>query len=244
MTPRYQMISLAVPDEILAQVCPGQFVNIKVPGCPGVFLRRPISVCDVREGLLVLLIARAGDGTNAICEAVAGSTLDVLLPLGNGFDLDSSLQGQRVLLVGGGVGVAPLLFYGKCLKDIGAQPHFLLAARNAGAFVLTDEFERIAPTYYITDDGSRGEKGFAAQSRILESDYKRIAVCGPSPMMKTVAAEARRRGISCEVSLENMMACGLGACLCCVEKTVSGHRCVCTDGPVFNTDELTWHLND
>ena len=151
--------------------------------------------------------------------------------------------GEKVLLVGGGVGVAPLLEYGKMLKEQGANPVFLLGARTADDLLLLDHFQAISTVYVTTEDGSAGEQGFVTQHSILRAQhFDRISCCGPKPMMMSVARYARQTSTPCEVSLENMMACGLGACLCCVEKTVKGNVCVCTEGPVFNIDDLTWNL--
>lgn len=225
----------------LPTIGPGQFVQIAVPNSKTTFLRRPISVnyvsSDHRE--LHLLIRKAGDGTHALCALAVGDLVNILLPLGNGFPLEE-MRGRRVLLIGGGVGVAPLLYYGERLKEIGAQPVFLLGARSARDILLGGEFNAMAPTCLSTEDGSLGVRGFVTDNPVLNADFDVWAVCGPAPMMKAVAARARQRDIECYVSLENMMACGLGACLCCVEKTVRGNVCVCTNGPVFNINELTW----
>ena len=162
----------------------------------------------------------------------------------------SMVNGQR-LLVGGGVGVAPLLYLGKVLSDAGAPPTFLLGARTATDLLLLDEFRRYGRVEVTTEDGSMGQKGFVTNHSILSDEaFGMIHCCGPTPMMKAVAAYARQKGICCEVSLENLMACGLGACLCCVEKVrrhdadgqLHEHNvCVCKEGPVFNVEELRWH---
>lgn len=237
----YSLLRLAAQgSEILPVVYPGQFVQVAT-GAPGVFLRRPISVHDVcGAGVLILLVRRAGRGTDHLLNLPKGAAVNLLLPLGNGFTLDAP-EGERLLLVGGGVGVAPLLYLGKCLRRRGLKPEFLLAAKTKSDLLRLREFERVGTVYTTTDDGSAGVKGLVTAHPILsEGDYKRIYCCGPSPMMKAVANIARERGIECEVSLENMMACGLGACLCCIEKTVKGNVCVCTEGPVFNINQLTW----
>ena len=140
-----------------------------------------------------------------------------MLPLGNGFT--PAKTGEKVLLIGGGVGVAPLLYMGAAMKQAGQEPTFLLGARTA----------------------QDGEKGFVTNHSILSQEqFDRISTCGPTPMMKAVARLAVAKGIACEASLENLMACGLGACLCCVEKTTEGNVCVCKDGPVFNIQSLLW----
>ena len=165
-----------------------------------------------------------------------------MFPLGNGFS-PAGRQGEKVLLVGGGVGVAPLLDYGKYLKEHGAEPVFLLGARSKSDLLEQELFNAIAPVYVTTEDGSEGEKGFVTQHSLLKKEtFDRISVCGPKPMMVSVARYAKATGTPCEVSLENMMACGLGACLCCVEKTVKGNVCVCKEGPVFDINDLTWEM--
>ena len=146
-----------------------------------------------------------------------------------------------MLLIGGGVGVAPLLYMGAEMKLAGIEPTFLLGARTAQDLLLTDEFNKYGRVYVTTEDGSEGEKGFVTNHHILTQEtFDRISTCGPTPMMKAVARLAKAKGIACEASLENLMACGLGACLCCVEKTVDGNVCVCKDGPVFNIQSLLW----
>lgn len=228
----------------LPGIRPGQFVEVKVEGSPSTFLRRPISInyVDRENNQLWLLIKKAGDGTRQLATLKPGDTLNLVFPLGNGF---SPVQkpGEKVLLSGGGVGVAPLLEYGKYLKENGAEPVFLLGARSVSDLLELDMFRSVAPVYLTTEDGSEGEKGFVTQHSLLsEQTFDRISVCGPKPMMVSVARYARQTSTPCEVSLENMMACGLGACLCCVEKTVKGNVCVCKEGPVFDINELTWNI--
>lgn len=240
---RYIRIRLT-DTEPLPNIHPGQFVEVKIEGSPTTFLRRPISVnfVDTAKNELWLLIATVGEGTKCLAKLHIGDKLNLLFPLGNGFS-DIQEEGERVLLVGGGVGVAPLLEYGKWLKEKGATPIFLLGARTGSDLLELDDFKRYGNVYITTEDGSVGEKGFVTQHTLLQTrSFNRISVCGPKPMMVAVAKYAMRAGISCEVSLENMMACGLGACLCCVEKTVRGNICVCKEGPVFNIKDLNWEL--
>lgn len=225
----------------LPAIKPGQFVQIAVEA-PGVLLRRPISINDVNPeaSTIDLLIRRAGRGTAALIALKPGAVINILLPLGNSFDLTGLKESSRLLLIGGGVGVAPLLYLGRCLQNQGYTPEFLLGARSAADLLLLDEFSALGTVHVSTEDGSRGEKGLVTAHTALQSAVDRIYCCGPSPMMKAVAAIAREKGTECEVSLENMMACGLGACLCCVENTVKGNVCVCTEGPVFNINQLNW----
>jgi len=233
--------------EPLPEIRAGQFVEIKVDNSPSTFLRRPISVNFVDEARneLWLLIQIVGEGTRHLARLQAGDSLNVLFPLGNGFT--PGLAGERVLLVGGGVGIAPLLQYAKQLRQAGATPYLLLGGRSAGNLLQLDLFRQYGEVYVTTEDGSMGEQGFVTNHSVLESFLSsptegaiRISCCGPKPMMQAVARWAKQHQVRCEVSLENLMACGLGACLCCVEKTVRGNVCVCKEGPVFDIEALTW----
>lgn len=239
-------------NEPLPEIRAGQFVEIKVENSPQTFLRRPISVnfVDEERNELWLLIQVVGEGTRHLASLQVGNMLNVLFPLGNGFTQGTA--GESVLLVGGGVGIAPLLEYAKQLKQVGATPYLLLGGRSACNLLQLDLFRQYGEVYVTTEDGSMGERGFVTNHSFLESFASfplkgtrggaRISCCGPKPMMLAVAKWAKEHGVTCEVSLENLMACGLGACLCCVEKTVKGNVCVCKEGPVFNINELTWQI--
>lgn len=223
---------------------PGQFVEVRVDGSPTTFLRRPISISfvDEKANELWLLIAAVGEGTRRLASLRQGDELNCVLPLGRGFTMTDE-AGTRCLLVGGGVGVAPLLYLGRCLLAAGNEPTFLLGARTKTDLLMLREFETTGRVLLTTDDGSCGEKGFVTQHSALQSEaFDFVYSCGPKPMMLSVARYAKKAGTPCEVSLENTMACGLGACLCCVEPTVKGNLCVCKDGPVFNINELTWQI--
>ena len=239
LSTRHVLLRL-VPRGDMPEMRPGQFVEVS--GGPSVLLRRPISInnVDYERGELWLLVAAVGEGTKYICGMKAGESLNIVLPLGNGFTMPAAPA--QPLLVGGGVGVAPLLFMGSVLARAGIRPTFLLGARTADELLELDYFTAIGDVYTTTEDGSHGERGFVTDHSILNTSPSSIHVCGPKPMMVAVARYAKSRGIPCEVSLENMMACGVGACLCCVEKTVRGNVCVCTEGPVFNIEELTWQI--
>lgn len=222
----------------------GQFVEIKVNGADGVLLRRPISIHDYDRlsKTMSLLVHIVGNGTRQLATLKAGDKLDVVFPLGNGFDLAAA--GARPLLVGGGVGVAPLFFLAKELKKCGAEPVFLLGAKTASGLLKRKDYEGVCRVDIATEDGSEGIKGFVTNHPDLASEqikgFTSILQCGPTPMMKAVAAKANEAGVECFASLENMMACGFGVCLCCVTDTVNGMKRVCADGPVFNVNDLKW----
>ena len=239
----YTLLRLTDPDGALPEMLPGQFVEIRVDNSSTTFLRRPISInyVDSENNELWLLVHVVGDGTKGISQLKEGDTLNCVLPLGNGFSIPDT-PGNTILLIGGGVGTAPLLYYGEYLRKKGCTPIFLLGGRTAEDLMQLDLFKNIGEVYTTTEDGSMGEKGFVTNHSILtKKTFDAIATCGPKPMMVAVAKFADAHDIPCEVSLENMMACGVGACLCCVEKTNEGHNvCVCKEGPVFNSKVLQW----
>lgn len=245
LSDKYVLIKLTY-DRPLPSMVPGQFVEVLIDNGAQTFLRRPISInnVDIEKNQLWLLVAMVGDGTRHLARLNTGDRLNCVLPLGNGFTFpDTVMQAaeRRFLLVGGGVGVAPLLYFGKELHDMGCVPSFLLGARTAKDLLLVREFMRYGNVYLTTEDGSGGEKGFVTDHSILKSErFDQISTCGPLPMMKAVARYAAKVNTYCEASLENMMACGLGACLCCVEKTKMGNVCVCKEGPVFDVNKLLW----
>ena len=239
---RYVLLKLTDDRQALPEMLPGQFVEVRIDDSPSTMLRRPISIhyVDRDANELWLLVALVGDGTRRLGSLSAGDTLNCVLPLGNGFTM-AKRPDERILLVGGGVGVAPLLYFGERLKAVGAVPTFLLGARSASDLLMLDRFQAIGKVAVTTEDGSMGEKGFVTNHSLLQqATFDRISTCGPKPMMVAVARYAAQANIPCEASLENLMACGLGACLCCVEKTVDGNLCVCTEGPVFDTRRLLW----
>ena len=239
---RFVLLKCTDPNAPLPPMMPGQFAQLRVDGSKETFLRRPISInfVDTKLNRIWFLVQLVGAGSRALGRLREGDTLNAFLPLGNGFSMPVSAE-KKHLLVGGGVGTAPLLYLGAQMNLMGMRPTFLLGARTKDMLLQLEDFERVGDVYVTTEDGSAGEKGFVTQHSILfKQHFDRISVCGPSPMMKAVARFARANSVPCEVSLENMMACGLGACLCCVEKTVKGNVCVCTEGPVFDINELTW----
>lgn len=241
---RYCLLKLT-SDRQLPEMLPGQFVQVKVAGSEKTFLRRPISVnyVDEEANELWLLIQIVGPGTLRMAQYVSGDTVNVILPLGNGFTAPRPGVNSKILLIGGGTGTAPMLFLGKTLIKSGFKPDFLLGGRTNSDIMQMEEFQKSGTVHVTTEDGSSGEKGFVTNHSILVSvKFDKIYTCGPKPMVVAVAKYAKERDIDCEVSLENRMACGIGACLCCVEKTVKGNVCVCTEGPVFNINQLTWQI--
>jgi dihydroorotate dehydrogenase electron transfer subunit len=228
-------------DEVLPELKPGQFVQVKVEGSPDTFLRRPFSIHDVDYGrnTVKLLIQIAGKGTEALSRLKKGNILNIIYPLGNSFSLPS--ENARLLLTGGGCGIAPLLFLGKYLNLNGFRPDILLGFRNSEMIIEYEEYQNIGKVYLTTEDGSRGERGVLTDHPVLsESRYDMVYCCGPDSMMRAVADYCRKNRIECEVSLEKLMACGFGVCLCCVTETTRGNLCTCIDGPVFNIKELKW----
>ena len=225
----------------LPATLPGQFAELRVDNTPSVVLRRPISVhsFDAAKNEIGFLVQVVGDGTRWLASLKAGDKVNTLMPLGNGFTMPAE-SGGRYLLVGGGVGSAPLYYLAEQLKKNGNDFVILIGARAQKDLYRRDAYEALGRVEYTTEDGSLGEKGYVTNHSVLAEKFDRIYTCGPKPMMLAVAKYARENGIECEVSLENKMACGLGACLCCVEDTKEGHKCVCTDGPVFSIDELKW----
>ncbi|MFO7723751.1 MAG: dihydroorotate dehydrogenase electron transfer subunit [Bacteroidales bacterium] len=226
-------------SEPVIAIKPGQFAEVEVPGSPDVFLRRPLSVhsFDPAAGTLSFYVKIVGKGTKRMASLLPGEKVSVIYPLGNHF----TIVGEgRVLLVAGGTGVAPMLMLARSLREAGADPVLLIGGRTAADIHTSSEYETVAEVHCTTEDGSRGVKGMVTDHPLLKEDFNfsHIYTCGPDPMMKALARIAREKGVICEASLENTMACGFGACLCCVVKTTEGHKCVCTEGPVFNTRNL------
>ena len=242
VSPKHVLIRLTDANP-LPVMLPGQFVEVRVDGSPSTFLRRPISIHFVNKQAneLWLLVAMIGEGTRQLGNLKAGDLLNCVLPLGNTFTMPSTMA-DRVLLVGGGVGMAPMLYLGAQLQKAGFSPTFLLGGRTESDLLELDIFNKYGRVCVTTEDGTSGEQGFVTNHSVLQENFDRIYTCGPKPMMVAVARYAKQNDIECEASLENMMACGLGACLCCVEKTTEGNLCVCKEGPVFNTKRLLWQI--
>ncbi len=241
----YYLIKLT-QEGLLPEMAPGQFVEVRVDSSPDTFLRRPISInyVDKEKNELWLLIQTIGGGTRKMSNLCKGDIVNLIYPLGNSFSIPTDkIFDKKLLLIGGGVGIAPMLFLGACLKNEGYEPIFLLGGRTSKDLLQLEDFARFGTVYTTTEDGSAGEKGYVTQHPILKSQhFDMIYTCGPKPMMIAVASYAKQAGTACEVSLENTMACGFGACLCCVENTSEGHICVCKDGPVINIEKLKWQI--
>ena len=227
---------------ICEQTQVGQFVHIACG--EGNLLRRPISICEAGEGRLRIVFQVKGEGTKWLAARKAGDTLDVLGPLGHGFD--TAALGAKPVFLGGGIGVPPMLQTAKCAKAAGADPRAILGFRNKGAVILEEDFRAVCETFVTTDDGSYARHGFVTDVlKELVADATGVAACGPKPMLKAIAAIADEAGLPCQVSMEERMGCGIGACLVCAcalkaenGETRYGH--VCKDGPVFDAKEVEW----
>jgi dihydroorotate dehydrogenase electron transfer subunit len=225
----------------IADFKPGQFAQVRIDGSKETFLRRPVSIHDVdyENNTFKILIQIVGKGTKMLSGLAEGDLLNIIYPLGNWFTLPEKTE--KVLLVGGGCGIAPLLFLARYFKFNGFIPDILLGFRNNARIIEFEEYSKIGNVFITTEDGSVGEKGYVTSHSVFSTQkYDRICCCGPETMMKALAAYSKNRNIICEVSLENLMACGIGACLCCIVDTVKGNICTCTDGPVFNVNDLKW----
>ncbi len=226
----YKMILSGETSSITA---PGQFVNIKLDGY---YLRRPISICDYDDSTITLIYKVVGQGTELMSKLEAYDKLDVLVGLGNGFDVSES--GDSPLLIGGGVGVPPL--YNLCKKLIkkGAKPSVVLGFNTAEEVFAAEEFEKLGAKVFVTTvDGSIGTKGFVTDAFPLVGDYSYFYTCGPLPMFKAVYNATSTSG---QFSFEERMGCGFGACMGCSCKTKYGNKRICKDGPVLVKEEIIW----
>ncbi|HEY3370779.1 MAG TPA: dihydroorotate dehydrogenase electron transfer subunit [Prolixibacteraceae bacterium] len=227
----------------VSEISPGQFVNIEIKEAKEIFLRRPFSVLDVdyQNQTISLLVKILGRGSKKLTESNEGLSFSTIFPLGKSFTMPS--EKDRILLIGGGSGVAPMLFLAKICGLDPENVHVLIGARSVSDHIDIEEYKPFGKFYFTTEDGSLGEKGYVTNHPVFTNklnEFTKIYACGPDLMMKAVGRIALEKQIFCEVSLENMMACGFGVCLCCVEDTKTGHKCVCTDGPVFNVNDLKW----
>ena len=224
----YKMV---LSGDTSAITAPGQFVNIQLAG---LFLRRPISVCDYDETTLTIIYKAVGKGTEAMAKMVAGQQLDVLTGLGNGYDL--TLSGQNPVLLGGGVGVPPMYNLAKKLVQQNKCVSVILGFNTANEIFYEQQFKALGCNVTVTTvDGSYGTKGFVTDA--LPKEYSYFYTCGPEPMLKAVH---RATATSGQLSFEERMGCGFGACMGCSCKTLTGYKRICKEGPVMKKEEILW----
>ena len=210
---------------------PGQFVNFRLDG---LYLRRPISVCDCTDGELTVIFKTVGAGTRALAALPPGAPVSALTGLGNGYDLGPA--GENPLLIGGGVGVPPLYWLAKELRKEGRRVQAVLGFNTKEDAFLPEEFEALGCEVRVTTaDGSLGQKGFVTDA--LPADYSYVYTCGPEPMLRSVHRTIHSSG---QFSFEERMGCGFGACMGCSCRTLTGHKRICKDGPVLRKEEILW----
>lgn len=225
----YKMV---IAGDTSAITAPGQFVNLKLDG---LYLRRPISICDYDENTITLIYKVVGEGTEQMAGMQAGEQVDVLVGLGNGYNIDKS--GEHALLIGGGVGVPPLYNLCKKLLAAGKTVTVVLGFNTADEIFLEDDFKALGATVKVaTADGSYGVKGFVTDA-MKDVTYDYFFTCGPMPMFKAIEAVATTSG---QYSFEERMGCGFGACMGCSCKTKYGNKRICKDGPVLEREEIVW----
>ena len=226
------VMKMILAGDTSAITSPGQFVNIAIEG---LFLRRPISVCDVSDGLLTLIYKKVGEGTEKMSEMSCGEKADILTGLGNGYDM--SLSGDHPVLIGGGVGVPPLYLLCRRLKEKGKNVSVILGFNTDSEIFYEDEFRSLGADVTVTTvDGSAGIRGFVTDA-LRNIGYTYCYTCGPLPMLKAVFNGIKTSG---QFSFEERMGCGFGACMGCSCKTNFGNKRVCKDGPVFLKEEIKW----
>jgi dihydroorotate dehydrogenase electron transfer subunit len=239
-------MTLAAPA-IAKSAKPGQFIMVRTADSYQPFLRRPFGIHNVKGSNVDILYELAGAGTKILSQKKSGETLNIIGPLGNGFKLDPRPYTLNPIFIAGGMGVAPLVYLAAKLKKL--KPVVLLGAKTKSHILCEKEFKALGCDIKIaTDDGSKGCKGFVSdllQDVITGVGATRraattIYACGPKPMLKAITKIAKQHSISARLSLEEHMACGIGACLGCVVNTTHGQKRVCKDGPVFNAEEIVW----
>ena len=224
----YKMVLQGDTEAITAS---GQFVNIRLEG---MFLRRPISVCDYDEKALTIIYKVVGKGTEAMSAMEQGQKLDILTGLGNGYDLSPS--GEHPVLLGGGVGVPPMYNLAKKLVAQGKRVSVILGFNTASEVFYEEEFKALGCQVTVTTvDGSYGQKGFVTNA--LPENYTYFYTCGPEPMLKAVYRSTYSSG---QMSFEERMGCGFGACMGCSCKTLTGYKRICKEGPVMKKEEILW----
>ncbi len=222
---------MTLSGDVSAITAPGQFVNIKLDG---LFLRRPISVCDVTGNTLTIIYKVVGKGTAQMSKMRAG-TLDVLTGLGNGYDL--TVSGDQPVLIGGGVGVPPMYLLAKRLLSQGKKVKVILGFNTVTEVFFMQEFQALGAQVTVTTvDGSCGVKGFVTDA-LKDMDYTYFYTCGPEPMLRAVYKASKTSG---QMSFEKRMGCGFGACMGCSCKTITGYKRICKEGPVMKKEEILW----
>jgi dihydroorotate dehydrogenase electron transfer subunit len=237
--------------EIASRVIPGQFFHIKVTERHDLILRRPLSIFDYDDASISILYELAGKGTSILTQKKPGEEIDILGPLGNGYTLP--MEAKKVILVAGGIGVAPLFPWAKELVNINKRGRkidveVIIGARNQYRILCEKNFKKIGLNPVIaTDDGSAGYKGFVTdllKEKLIATDDRLstfVYACGPQIMLKTAASVLNAYNVKGEISMEKWMGCGVGVCLGCVVKTIDGkYKRACKDGPVFKADEVVW----
>ena len=225
------VFEMRLAGDTSAITAPGQFVNIKLEG---LFLRRPISVCDWDESGLTIIYKVVGKGTEQMSKMHEGEELDVLTGLGNGFDVEKC--GEKTLVIGGGVGVPPMYGLAKALLKAGRKPVAILGFNKSTEIFYEEEFKALGiETIVTTVDGSYGVKGFVTDA--LPENYDFFCTCGPEPMLKAVYNATKTSGLC---SFEERMGCGFGACMGCSCETKYGNKRICKDGPVLEKEEIIW----
>lgn len=222
---------MRLEGDVSAITAAGQFINIQLDG---LYLRRPISVCDWDETSVTIIYKVVGKGTRQMSRMAVGDTLDVLTGLGNGYTLDKA--GERPLLLGGGVGVPPLYRLAKELIADGRQVSVVLGFNTKAEVFYEEEFRALGAQVTVTTaDGSHGVRGFVTDA--LPAEYTYVYTCGPEPMLKAVYAASKTGG---QFSFEERMGCGFGACMGCSCKTIAGNKRICKEGPVLQKEEILW----
>ncbi len=232
-TPLNQLVyKMVLKGDVSAITNAGQFINIKIEG---LFLRRPISVCDLDNDSVTIIYKVVGKGTERLSQMNVGDKLDVLTGLGNGYDL--SLSGDKPVLLGGGVGVPPMYLLAKRLIEKGVKPTVILGFNNKDEIFYEKEFADLGLKVLVTTvDGSYGIKGFVTDA-LKDVDYSYFYTCGPEPMLKAIYKASQTSG---QMSFEERMGCGFGACMGCSCKTLTGNKRICKEGPVMKKEEIIW----
>ncbi len=225
------VFKMTLAGDTSAITAPGQFINIKLNG---LYLRRPISVYDIDETAVTIIYKVVGHGTERMSKMAVGEVLDILTGLGNGYD--TSVTGDRPLLLGGGVGVPPLYLLAKRLRAEGKQVRVVLGFNTKDEIFCEDDFKALGCAVTVTTaDGSYGVKGFVTNA--MDVDYTHVCTCGPEPMLKAVFKACKTDG---QFSFEERMGCGFGACMGCSCKTITGYKRICKEGPIMRKGDILW----